>query len=178
MSSYDTYGTLNEKAFPYQTTQEWPTICKSIAMPVNTTAVIWNKRLHGNEGNMKSTIKKSPYDIYLSYLNQGKLGFQFSTVAGKAVFFPRVFCPYTGQDCLEWRESKGLGTVYSTSALYARDAKPYNVCLIDIDEGFRLMSRVERIPAEQVKIGMRVKMKVHVNDDEDPYPVFVPVAEQ
>ncbi len=120
--------------------------------------------------------KQSPYATYVGYLNQGKLAYQFSPVADKAVFFPREFCPYSGQDCLEWRESKGVGTVYSTSALHTRDAAPYNVALIDVDEGFRLMSRVEQIPAEQVRIGMRVQFKVHAPEGDDPYPVFVPVT--
>jgi hypothetical protein len=39
------------------------------------------------------------------------------------------------------------------------------------------MSRVEDIAPEAVKIGMRVKLRVHrPGGDEPPYPVFVPVA--
>ena len=50
------------------------------------------------------------------------------------------------------------------------------MALIDCDEGFRLMSRVEDIPPEAVKIGMRVRFRVHrPGGDEPPYPVFVPV---
>jgi uncharacterized OB-fold protein len=51
----------------------------------------------------------------------------------------------------------------------------YNVCLVDVDEGFRMMSRVEDIAPTSVKIGMRVKFRVHTPPgDEDPYPVFTP----
>ena len=58
----------------------------------------------------------------------------------------------------------------------AREGTPYNVALIDCDEGFRLMSRVEDLPPEVVRIGMRVKFRVHrPAGDEPPYPVFVPV---
>ena len=44
-------------------------------------------------------------------------------------------------------------------------------------EGELLMSRVESIPAEQVRIGMRVKVRVHApaEGEEGPYPVFDPV---
>lgn len=119
-------------------------------------------------------IRQSPHAAYIDYLRRGILAYQYSRDAGRAVFFPRVICPYAGTDCLEWRESSGLGVVYSTSSLHSRDADPYNVALIDMDEGFRLMSRVEGIPAEQVRIGMRVRFRVHTPTDADPYPVFVP----
>lgn len=123
-----------------------------------------------------ANIRQSPHAQYVGYLRQGKLAYQYSPAAQRAVFFPRVLCPFSGTDCLEWRESKGLGTVYSTSALHTRDAEPYNVALIDMDEGFRLMSRVEDIPAGDVRIGMRVQFRVNAPEGEDPYPVFFPVT--
>jgi uncharacterized OB-fold protein len=53
------------------------------------------------------------------------------------------------------------------------EASPYNVALIDIDEGFRMMSRVEDIDPMQVKIGMRVQLHMHPGDERQPsYPVF------
>lgn len=120
---------------------------------------------------------QSPYAIYLSHLRAGELAYQFSLAARRAVFFPRVLCPYSGEDCLEWRISAGLGTVYSTSVVYPRSGDAYNVALIDCDEGFRLMSRVEGLAPEAVAIGMRVMFRVHAADapDDDPYPVFTVV---
>ena len=48
------------------------------------------------------------------------------------------------------------------------EGKPFNVALIDCDEGFRLMSRVEDIAPEQVRIGQRVRFRVHrAEGDED-----------
>ena len=42
-----------------------------------------------------------------------------------------------------------------------------------MDEGFRLMSRVESIAPETVRIGMRVQVRVQpAEGDEGPYPVF------
>ena len=38
-----------------------------------------------------------------------------------------------------------LGTVYATSVMHYRNEPPLNVALIDLDEGFRMMSRVEDI---------------------------------
>lgn len=119
----------------------------------------------------------SPYATYVSHLAKGELAYQFSAAANRAVFFPRLLCPYTGSDTLEWRVSKGRGTVYATTVVHPAEGTPYNVALIDCDEGFRLMSRVEDVAPMEVKIGMRVKFRVHKGGgEEDPIPVFSPEA--
>ena len=120
---------------------------------------------------------ESPLAIYQAHLERGELAYQWSPEAGKAVFYPRVLCPFTGSDRLDWRVSGGLGTVYATTITYPREGAPYNVALIDVDEGFRLMSRVEGVAPEAVQIGMRVRFRVHrPGGDEPPHPVFVPLA--
>jgi uncharacterized protein len=117
----------------------------------------------------------SPLTTYLEHLERGELGYQFSPEANAAVFYPRVICPFTGSDRLEWRVSKGMGTVHATTVVYPQKGDPYNVALIDIDEGFRMMSRVEDIAPLDVRIGMRVSFRVHkAEGDEPPYPVFTP----
>jgi uncharacterized OB-fold protein len=119
----------------------------------------------------------SPLATYISHLEKGELAYQFNPTANRAVFFPRLVCPYSGNDTLEWRVSKGRGTVYATTVVYPAEGAPFNVALIDCDEGFRLMSRVEDISPDQVKIGMRVKFRVHrPGGEEAPIPVFTPEA--
>jgi len=119
----------------------------------------------------------APYARYVQHLKAGELAYQYSTAAQRAVFYPRVRCPYSSQDCLEWRISKGLGTVYSTTVVHARDGDAYNVALIDLDEGFRLMSRVQTSDPMQVKIGQRVRFQAATQEGlEDPIPVFTPEA--
>jgi len=118
---------------------------------------------------------ESPLATYIAHLKRGELGYQFSPSTARAVFYPRIIAPVTGAADLEWRVSKGLGTVYATTVVHPQQGEAYNVCLVDVDEGFRLMSRVEGIPPAQVKIGLRVSFRVHTPDgDEDPYPVFTP----
>jgi uncharacterized protein len=118
--------------------------------------------------------QEAPLKTYLDHLARGELAYQFSPEAGRAVFYPRVLCPFTGSDRLEWRISKGLGTVYATTVVHPIEGKPFNVALIDCDEGFRLMSRVEDIAPEQVRIGQRVRFRVHQSSGEEPpQPVFV-----
>ena len=118
---------------------------------------------------------QSPLATYLAHLERGELGYQFSPSTGGAVFYPRVIAPKTGKADLEWRVSKGMGTVHATTVVHPQQGAPYNVALIDVDEGFRMMSRVEDIAPTEVKIGLRVKFRVHkAEGDEPPYPVFTP----
>ncbi|MDH3287231.1 MAG: OB-fold domain-containing protein [Betaproteobacteria bacterium] len=126
---------------------------------------------------MQDLKKQSPFGVYLEHLKKGELAYQVCADDGAAVFFPRAVAPLTGSPNLEWRVSKGLGTVYATTVVYAKDQAPQNVALIDVDEGFRMMSRVEDIDPIQVKIGLRVRFRVHAGDEKQPpYPVFTPAG--
>ena len=119
---------------------------------------------------------QAPLAIYQEYLDRGELAYQWSPEAERAVFYPRVICPFTGSTVLEWRVASGLGTVYATTVTHPMQGEPYNVALIDCDEGFRLMSRVEDIDPMQVRIGMRVKFRLYKPAGDEPaYPVFVSV---
>ena len=120
-------------------------------------------------------MEASPLAVYQSYLDKGELAYQWSPEAGRAVFYPRLVCPFTGSTALEWRVASGLGTVYATTVTHPQQGAPYNVALIDCDEGFRLMSRVEAIDPIYVKIGMRVRFRIYKPAGEEPaYPVFIP----
>jgi len=122
-------------------------------------------------------LKQSPYGTFLAHVKKGELAYQVCTDDGKPVFYPRAVNPVTGSSNLEWRVSRGLGTVYATTVVHSKGENPYNVAMIDLDEGFRMMSRVEDIDPMQVKIGMRVKVRMHPGDDKQPpYPVFTPAG--
>ena len=51
------------------------------------------------------------------------------------------------------------GVVYATTVVHRPDEEPYNVCLIDLDEGERVMGRVEGVAPQEVTIGMRVETR-------------------
>ena len=116
---------------------------------------------------------EAPASAYRRYLDAGQLGFQRCGDCGAAVFYPRMVCPFCGGEDLRWQTSGGRGTVYATTAIYHRDREPHNVVLVDLDEGFRMMARVEGVPAERVEAGMRVIFEVRWEDGE-PVAVFTP----
>jgi uncharacterized OB-fold protein len=92
---------------------------------------------------------ESPRAHFEAGCARGVLLYQWDAAAGRAVFYPRVL------GGLEWRESAGAGTVYAATTIRPRGGPPRGVALIDLDEGFRMMSRVR---ADEVRIGMRVRV--------------------
>ncbi|MES2536852.1 MAG: OB-fold domain-containing protein [Pseudomonadota bacterium] len=97
-----------------------------------------------------------------------------SKTSGAFIFYPRVIEPGTGSTELEWVEASGLGTVYATTVVRKKiPSDNYNVALIDLAEGPRMMSRVEGVSPAQVRIGLRVRARV-VQGEEQAFVVFEP----
>ena len=123
-----------------------------------------------------------PDKVYADMLTAGQFRIQHCQDCKQHVFFPRNICPHCGGDTLEWVEPKGTGTVYSTSVIRrkAEAGGDYNVVLVDLDEGVRMMSRVEGIAPASVRIGMRVKARVAPGkaEGEPALVVFDPVEGQ
>jgi len=109
---------------------------------------------------------------YRSFLAAGRFMLQ-RTAEGRHVFYPRVAEPGTGA-ALQWVPADGRGSVYSVTVVRAKPpAVQRNVALIDLVEGVRLMSRVDGMASEDVRIGMPVVAKIVVENDV-PLLVFVP----
>lgn len=97
-------------------------------------------------------------------LAEGRFLIQKCSGCGQHIYFPRDLCPHCGSGDVAFVEPSGSGTVYSTTVVRRKpDAGgDYNVALIDLDEGVRLMSCVDNIAPTEVKIGQRVIAKVAV----------------
>lgn len=109
-------------------------------------------------------------------LAEGRFLIQQCGDCGQHIYFPREICPHCGSDRLTLVPPSGLGTVYSVTTVRRKpDAGgDYNVCLIDLDEGVRLMSRVDMDPVDAVQVGQRVQARVVV-DKGQGMVVFDPV---
>lgn len=122
---------------------------------------------------MQSLLPESDYQRFLA---EGRFMLQRSRQTGAYVFYPRVAQPGTGAVDLEWVEASGRGVVYSTTVVRQRPPTPsYNVALIDLEEGVRMMSRVEGVAPEDVRIGMAVRAKIKADDSAAALLVFEPV---
>jgi len=99
-------------------------------------------------------------------LAEGKFLIQQCNDCGKHIYFPREVCPHCGSDAVQFASPSGQGTVYAVTTVRRKpaDGGDYNVSLVDLDEGPRLMSRVDNLKPDEVKIGQRVKARVVVAD--------------
>ncbi|KQZ29937.1 Zn-ribbon domain-containing OB-fold protein [Caulobacter sp. Root1472] len=109
---------------------------------------------------------------FRAFLVAGRFMIQRSKSSGVHVFYPRAVAPGTGARDLEWVEASGRGVVYSTTVVRKKPPEPsYNVALIDLAEGPRMMSRVEGVEPAAVAIGMAVQARI-VDQDGEPVVVF------
>ncbi|WP_193087476.1 Zn-ribbon domain-containing OB-fold protein [Advenella sp. FME57] len=116
---------------------------------------------------------------YHTQLQAGVFTIQRCGQCNNSIFYPRMICPHCGSDDLQWYEPSGKGTVYSTTVVRNKPEKggDYNVALIDLEEGPRMMSRVEQITPDEVKIGLAVSARIKQTDD-STLLVFVPAGDQ
>jgi uncharacterized OB-fold protein len=105
--------------------------------------------------------------VFQRYLKGGELWLQQCDGCARQIFYPRTLCPYCGDNHLQWRRASGAGTVYSTTVVRQRPERggDYNVAIIELAEGARLLSRVEGIAADAVRIDMKVQAVIRTGSD-------------
>jgi uncharacterized OB-fold protein len=117
-----------------------------------------------------------PEKEHFEFLAKGEFMLQRCRSSGAFIYYPRVAEPRTGATDLEWVKASGLGTVYSTTVIRQKPPKTdYNLALIDLAEGPRMMSRVEGLAPQDVKIGLSVRAKI-ISQEDKPIVVFEPAA--
>jgi uncharacterized OB-fold protein len=122
---------------------------------------------------MTDSEQPGPEAAYRAHLRAGRFMIQRSRSSGRYVFYPRIAIPGTGERDLEWVPASGGGTVYAITVNRTREGS-YNLALVDLDEGPRMMSRIEGV--ESVKIGSRVQARIAELGGE-PMIVFDPQGE-
>lgn len=110
----------------------------------------------------------SPAAAWVAACRDGRLAFQRAP-GGSAVFPPRLAEPGTGAP-LTWATSAGRGAVHAATVVRRRGEPPASVVLVDLDEGFRMMSAVVGVGPEDVRVGQRVRLAWR--DGDPPVPVF------
>ena len=119
-----------------------------------------------------------PDALFAQALARGRFEIQHCSACGQHVFYPRALCPHCGSAQLDWVEPSGAGQVYSSTTVRRKPESggDYNVALVDLAEGPRLMSRIDGVPPEQVRIGMRVRARVIDDPAKGKLLVFTPQA--
>jgi hypothetical protein len=115
-----------------------------------------------------------PAREHQAFIDAGRFMLLRDRDTGQFFFYPRVAAPGTGSRNLEWVQASGYGTIYAFTVVSQRPpSTDYNVILVDLAEGPRLMSRLEDASQESLTIGMRVRARID-RSAEQGVLVFVP----
>ena len=101
---------------------------------------------------------------------------------GALRYYPRALCPRCLSDHIEWVLSSGRGTVYTYTVTYQnlaagfRDALPYVLAYVELDEGARLLTNIVDCSPEQVRIGLPVEVTFEDVTAAVTLPKFKPLA--
>jgi len=112
----------------------------------------------------------------------GKLSMQKCAGCNHIRYPVNEICPRCLSEDAEWVTLSGKGTVFSFivfhqvyNQAFAKDV-PYNVALIQLDEGPRMFSNVVGVPNDAVKVGDRVEAVFEKATETVTIPRFRPAS--
>lgn len=109
---------------------------------------------------------------------EGRLTFQRCSACEKPFFRPELVCPHCLSKDWSWRDSQGLGTLYSYSVSHRAPTPaftaPFIFAVVDLDEGYSMFSNLIGLEPDAAKIGMRVQATFHKLDEVMTLPLFKP----
>lgn len=117
-----------------------------------------------------------PDAIWQENLASGLFTIQRCVLCDHAQFPPSVLCRACGAPAVSFVKASGHATVHSATTVRKRDGA-YNVSIIELAEGPRMMSRVDGLDPGSVEIGMPVVARVEASG-ETHIVVFHPKAAQ
>lgn len=99
---------------------------------------------------------------------------------GNYRFPPGIICRHCMSEMTKWEEITGEGSVYSFTVVFRPVNEafssdiPYVIALIELKEGFRMLSNLEGCNPDEIKIGMPVKVFFEDVSEEISLPKFRP----
>lgn len=109
---------------------------------------------------------------------EGKLRLQRCTACGKLRNYPQLVCTDCYSLGVEWIEVSGRGAVHSwTVAHHAflpafKADLPYTLVIVDLEEGPRMMGRLDRSGQTELRVGLPVRISFERNEAGTALPVF------
>jgi uncharacterized OB-fold protein len=107
---------------------------------------------------------------YWKALRQGELLFQRCQNCHQAQLPPRGRCTNCLSNELRWEESSGHAHVVSWVVYHYpfhkgyADRIPYNVAVVELDEGPRLITNIVGIENDDIRMGMRLELTIEEED--------------
>ena len=92
----------------------------------------------------------------------------------------RARCIYCFGDDLAWTAAPGTGTLYSFTLVHQvfhpgfANEVPYNVAMVDLDEGVRMITNIVGVPDDELRVGLPLVVTFERISDELALPKFRP----
>ena len=119
---------------------------------------------------------------YFEGAQAGELRVQHCASCGHNFFPPSTRCPNCLSTDIGWQAVSGRGKVWSWIVMHQRyfagfaDELPYNVALIELEEGPKLMSHVVGVENSALRCEMPVEVVFERATDEISLPMFRPAG--
>lgn len=103
-------------------------------------------------------------------LGRGKWQSTCCEACGKFTFPPKPICPHCWSDKMAWKDLTSKGTLYAWTRIHSApkvfvDEAPYAVCVVDLDIGLRIATRLVEGGGKDFQCGMPVELVVLKFDD-------------
>ncbi len=109
---------------------------------------------------------------------QGRLLIKRCPRCGRNLAPQREICDGCMNEALEWAPASGKGSVYSFVVMHQllnpafKDEVPYNVAVVELDEGPRLTTSLVGVANSDIKVGARVEAVFEDVSDDVAIPKF------
>ena len=110
---------------------------------------------------------------------RGELLLPRCRACGYTIWYPRALCPSCGSTDVEWLPASGRGRVYSFTVIRRgegayREAAPYVLAYVELEEGPRMLTNL--VEVEAVRVGLPVEVVFHDTGAGNALPRFRPSA--
>lgn len=105
----------------------------------------------------------------------GRLLLKHCTACGKPHWYPRTLCPLCMSDKTEWKESAGLGSIYTFSVCRRVGPVPFVIAYVRLDDGVSLLTNIVDCDFEALRVGDRVKLVIKASEGGAMVPMFTPL---
>lgn len=109
---------------------------------------------------------------------QGKLLLQYCDQCQQHQFYPRLYCMHCGSTNVRWVSASGRGVIYSFTVIHQNKSPefvqdtPYNVAVVQLEEGPRLMSNIVETDFAELRVDLPVTVVFDAVSDVIHLPRF------
>jgi len=108
---------------------------------------------------------------YWDSANQGILLVKVCKDCDEAHFYPRDICPYCLSENTEWRQSSGIGHIYSFSVV-EKELEHLILSYVTLQEGVTMMTNIVECSVDDLEIGAEVEVDFVKSESGQSVPVF------